>query len=566
MATCNAECTRRQHGPEWLRFAPGGALIGLVLIAYLPALAAGWVWDDDVHVTNNETLRSVDGLRRIWSEPGATPQYYPLVFSTFWIEYQLWGNQATPYHLTNVLLHGLNAWLIWRVLSTLQIRGAWVAAAVFALHPVHVESVAWVTERKNLLSGLLYLCALLAGWQWVTARTRGWYLAGFAAFVAALLSKTVTCTLPAVLLVLIWWRQGRVTRRDWLCLSPWFAVALSFGLLTIWMEKTFIGARGPAWSLSVLQRFLIAAAALGFYAGKLVWPWPLIFIYPRWQVDPTAATWYLGPAAVLAVVVGLWLLRRRLGTGPLVAVLLFAGTLFPALGFFDIYPFRYSFVADHFQYLASVPLIALAASAGASVLAGRRAAPVLAGGLLVVLALMTCCRSMDYWSEETLWQDTLAKHADCSVAHARLGMILYEKRQYGAAAEHFREVVRLNPDSALDRLRLANLVAGAGRFEEAVVEYRTVLTMEPDSEEACLALAATLSRMGRHNEAANEVESMLRRHPDSAGLHFGLGAVRAEQGRLEQAIEHFSTAHRLDPSNELTSRALEGVQRARNER
>jgi Flp pilus assembly protein TadD len=561
MTPPDAERISRPHGPEWQRFLPGGALVCLVLIAYIPALAAGWVWDDDDHVTNNEALRSVDGLRRIWSYPGATPQYYPLVFSTFWVEYNLFGNNATPYHLANVLLHGLNAWLVWRILVRLQVPGAWFAAAVFALHPVHVESVAWVTERKNVLSGMLSLAAILAYLHSLTARSRGWYLVASAAFLAALLSKTVACTLPAVLVLLTWWRQGRVTRRDWLLLGPWFAAGLGFGILTIWVEKHYIGASGPAWSLSATQRFLIASAALTFYAGKLAWPWPLIFVYPRWQVDAAGAKWYVALAAVVVVVVGLSLLRHRLGRGPLVAVLLFAGTLFPALGFFDIYPFRYSFVADHFQYLASVPLIALAASAGACLLAGRRAAPVLAGGLLVALAALTCRRTMDYASEQTLWEDTLAKHADCSVAHARLGIILFDEGRYRAAAEHLREVVRLNPDSVMDRFRLANLLARTGRREEAVVEYRALLARTPDWEGACLALVKTLSQLGRHDEAATEIETMLREHPDSARLHFGLGIVRAEQGQVKEAIEHLSTAERLDPTDPLARRALEALRR-----
>jgi len=564
--TLGGRSTSLQPRPEWLQFAPGSALVCLVLISYIPVLSDGWVWDDDDHVTNNETLRSIDGLGRIWCKPGATPQYYPLVFTTFWVEYQLWEDDAAPYHFTNVLLHALNTLLVWRILLRLQIRRAWFAAALFAVHPVHVESVAWITERKNVLSGLMYLTSLLAYLHFLTTRSRGWYLAAFAAFIAALLSKTVTCTLPAALMVIIWWRQGRISWRDFLLLVPWFVVGLSFGLFTIWVEKNFIGAKGSDWSLSTVQRFSIAGTALWFYAGKLIWPWPLMFIYPRWQVDPTDPTWCVGPAAAAAVFISLWLLRGRLGRGPLVAVFLFAITLFPALGFFDVYPFRYSFVADHFQYLASVPLLALAASAGVSALSGRQAAPVVAVGILLILAITTCQRTLDYSSEESLWQDTVTKHADCSVAHARLGMILFEKRQYIEAADHFRVVVRLNPDSAIERFRLANLAAAAGRKEEAVAEYRTYLKMDPDSEAACIALARTLSQLGRHGEAADELESMLRRHPNIPTLHFGLGIVRAEQGQLNEAIEQVSIALQLDPSNDVFKRALEAMQRARKER
>jgi Tfp pilus assembly protein PilF len=545
---------------------PAIALVALVLLAYLPALAAGWVWDDDAHVTHNEALRSLDGLRRIWLQPGATPQYYPLVFSTFWIEYHFWGPFAPPYHLLNILLHGLNASLIWRILSHLHLRGAWFAAALFALHPVHVESVAWVTERKNVLSGFFFLSALLAYLQFETTRLRGWYIAASAAFVAALLSKTVTCTLPAVLLLLLWWRHGRVTRSDWLYLLPWLAAGLCFGLVTIWMEEYFVGASGAAWSLTAIQRFLIAGNALLFYAGKLLWPIPLLFIYPRWQVDAASPMWYVGPVVVLAVVAGLWLLRRRLGRGPLVAVLIFAGTLFPALGFLDVYPFRYSFVADHFQYLASISLLALAAAAGAAVLGGRWPARVLAGLLLLVLAVLTCRRSVDYYSEQTLWEDNLAKYPDCSVAHARLGVLLADRGQYRKAADHFHEVVRLHPDSLDDRLKLANYTESAGRLEEAVVEYRTVLGMAPDRIAASTDLARCLCLMGRFDEAARELEAALRLHPEDANVHCSLGLIRADQGRFDQAIAHVETATRLDPNNRTYQNVLAAMRQAQKKR
>jgi Flp pilus assembly protein TadD len=537
--------------------------MGLVLVAYLPAMTAGWVWDDDDHVTKNAALHDFEGLRRIWLEPGATPQYYPLVFSSFWVEYQLWQDRAGGYHVVNVVMHALNAWLVWHVLSALQVRGAWFAAAVFALHPVHVESVAWVTERKNVLSGLLYLASLSAFLQFQATRARKWYAIAFVAYLAALLSKTVTCSLPAVLILLTWWREGRVTRRDWLLLAPWFALGLGFALLTIWMEKTFIGASGSAWSLTAVQRCLVAGNAIAFYLGKLIWPSPLIFIYPRWDIDPADAAWYIAPVLVVGVILCLWLLRGRLGRGPLVAVLIFAGTLVPALGFFDIYPFRYSFVADHFQYLASVPLIALAAAGLASLPSMPRAAPAMGTGLLLLLGVMTCRRTLDYRSEQRLWEDTLAKYADCSVAHARLGMILADREHYAAAADHFREVVRLNPESAADRLRLANLALAAGQLDEVVTQHRALLTDDPDSVSGWLMLARALMQLGRPDEAAEELSKALGRHPNDAGLHIAMGLARAEQRQLDQAIEHVSTAIRLDPSSESSRRLLQVLQQAR---
>ena len=342
-------------------------LIAAVLAAYGPALRGGFVWDDPRYVTENPVLTEPSGLYRIWFDVGATVQYYPLVFTSFWIESRLWGLQPLGYHLVNVLLHAANAVLVWRVLRRLSVPGAWLAAGIFALHPVHVESVAWITERKNVLSGLFYLTALLAYLRFAppdgegSARGRPWrfYALAVGLFACALLSKTVTCSLPAAIALLLWWRRGRIGRSDALALLPLFAVGAALALTTIWLEKHNVGAQGQAWELSVVQRCLIAGRALWFYAGKLVWPLPLIFTYPKWQIDAGQWWQYLFPAGAVALPLGLWVLRRRIGKGPLVAALCFAGTLLPALGFVDVYPMRYSYVADHFQYLASIAPIAL---------------------------------------------------------------------------------------------------------------------------------------------------------------------------------------------------------------
>ncbi|MDM7913692.1 MAG: O-GlcNAc transferase, partial [Candidatus Eisenbacteria bacterium] len=357
-------------------------LIGLIvagtLLAYAPAMRAGFLWDDDDHVTENVALRSLGGLARIWLEPGATPQYYPLVHTSFWIEYHLWGTSPLGYHLVNVLLHVTVALLFGLALSRLSVPGAWWAAAFFALHPVHVETVAWITERKNLLSALFYLLALLAwlrghpigenkplaggGTASSSAHPGSWILA-FVFFLASLLTKTVTASFPVAILLLHWWKEGRIGRRLLASLAPFFVAGFLLGLQTVSIERRIVGAQGEEWNLSPLARTAIAGRALWFYLAKLIAPVRLSFIYPRWDVESLRWIATLAPLAFAATIAALWFLRRRIGRGPLVACLFFAGTLFPALGFFDVYPFRYSFVADHFQYHASLGAIAFAAAA-----------------------------------------------------------------------------------------------------------------------------------------------------------------------------------------------------------
>ena len=357
-------------------WAPGVLLVLLSAIVYWPTLGNRFVWDDDDYVQENGTLSSTAGLNAIWSDPAATPQYYPLVHTSYWIEHAFWGLNPRGYHIDNLLLHAAAALLVWRLLVCLAVPGAWLAAAIFAIHPVEVESVAWITERKNVLSCVFALSSMLAYLRFApptllaptaprnTARRvdGAFYVLAFVLYVAALLSKTVTATVPAVLLVIYWWKQGTFSWREAARLLPFFAVGLAFSAVTISLEKTQVGAVGESWNLSPVERVLIAGRAVWFYAGKLAWPHPLIFFYPRWIIDATVAWQYLFPAAAVGAIIALWLARRRIGRGPLAALLIFMGVLTPALGFFNVYPFQYSFVADHFQYHASIALIALAAA------------------------------------------------------------------------------------------------------------------------------------------------------------------------------------------------------------
>ena len=365
---------------SWRRdFGAAALVFAATLIAYFPALRGGLIWDDDFHVTK-PLLRSLHGLGLIWFHVGETPQYYPLLHSAFWVEHRLWGDAVLGYHLVNVLLHATSACLFGLILKKLLVErvapnplvglsgrisvlGATrstflgtplVGALLFALHPVCVESVAWISEQKNTLSTVFYLLSALAFLEF--DRTRKWagYFLATGLFVLALLSKSVTATLPAALLVVFWWQRGRLSwKRDIAPLLPWLAIGAASGLFTAWVEKFSIRATGAEFSLTAVQRCLVAGRVIWFYLGKLAWPVDLTFIYPRWVIDASAGWQYLFPLAFVALVAALALTCRRT-RGPLAALLLFAGSLAPVLGFFNVYPFRYSFVADHFQYLATL--------------------------------------------------------------------------------------------------------------------------------------------------------------------------------------------------------------------
>lgn len=557
-----------------------GGLVALTAAAYLPALNAGFIWDDDAYVTGNRTLRDADGLRRIWLDLGATPQYYPFTFTTFWLEYQLWGPTPSGYHAVNILLHALGAGLLWRVLYRLSVPGAWVAAAVFAVHPVHVESVAWITERKNVLSGACYLAALLVYLRFAAIgagsteqRSAGRLYAGaLLLFVLALLSKSVTCSLPAVILLLIGWKRAVVTRRDVAALLPFFVLGVVMGLLTSWMERHHVGAAGDAWSLSWIERCLVAGRALWFYAGKLVWPGELTFIYPRWDIDARDPWAWLFPTAALLVVTAAWLLRRRIGRGPLVGLLIYGGTLLPALGFINVYPMQYSFVADHFQYLASASLIALLIAAATRAWPARQpelgarstrrpllrqfATAVPTGLLLVIFVFLSRRQAGVYENLETLWRDTLAKNPACWLAHNNLGVVLREAGRTNEATHHFEQALRLKADYGLAHFNLGTLLADEGRLESAADRIRQGLRFQPDEPQALNYLGRILAAQRRPDEAIQHYLRAIAQQPDYAPALFNLGSLLADRGDNESAARYLQQGLAREPSDAVAQHRL----------
>ena len=539
------------------RFLGALLLVTLVVAAYVPALSGDFLWDDDDYVSQNDTLRGVDGLSRMWLEPRSLPQYYPLVHTTFWVEHRLFGLDTTAYHVSNVLLHGLAAVLLWRVLRRLGVPGAWLAAAVFGLHPVHVESVAWITERKNVLSAALAFGATLA---WLRAagvderregrggRARDYALAVLL-FLGGLLSKTVVASLPAVLALLLWWK-GRLDRRQALLLAPLALVGIAFGLTTAHLESVHVGAWGAKWDLSPLDRLLIAGRAVWFYAGKLVWPRPLIFIYERWEIDDRAPLQYLWPLAALALPLALWRARRRLGRGPLVAVLIFGGVLFPCLGFVDVYPFRFSFVADHFQYHASAALIALFVATVTLALSrpgARTARPLAAGVLLALLGAATWARAHAYADRRTLWTDVVEQNPDAWIAHTNLGYELYLAGEHAAATEHLERSLALFADAPETYTNLGLALEAQGRHAEAAALYAELVRRLPGNAKARHDLASALVELERLDEAESAWNEALARRPDWPEALAGLGALHARMGRLDDARRELERALQLAP-------------------
>ncbi len=553
--------------------------------AYLPAIHGGFLWDDDAHVTK-ASLWPLHGLWRIWFEVGATQQYYPVLHSAFWLEHRLWGDWTVGYHLLNVFLHATAACLFIAVLRRLAVPGALAAGLIFVLHPVCVESVAWISEQKNTLSAVFYLSSALLYLRWRESpaglpdgpgaaparqlqgsRLRGLFqpyacgcfLLATGVFLLAILTKSATATLPAALLVVCWWKRGRLDLRgDLSPLFGWFALGVASGVFTAWVEWRYIGAHGVAFDLNGAERCLLAGRAIWFYLGKLLWPAPLVFIYPRWKVDAASWTWSLYPAAVLALLGVFWRMSRKGRRGPLAASLYFCGTLFPALGFVNAYPFVFSYVADHFQYLASLGVIACVPSLTARVplraSAWRRIARLGDGKalrvgaavvLLGTLGTITWRQCRIYGNVVTLYSATLERNPECWLAHLNLGNLLLQGGRTEEAIAHYDEALRYNPGYADTRFNLGKALLQAGRYDESIPQWEAVLRLTPGDSEAHDNYGVALGRVGRMVESVEQIETAVRLNPENGVAHYNLGATLWAVGRRDEARAELEAASRL---------------------
>ena len=538
--------------PDALALLALGLLVG---VSYLPAMLwGGFVWDDHSCVTV-DPVREVSGLWQIWFSPSdlkGEGHYWPLVYTTFWLEHKLWGFAPAGYHIVNVLLHAANTVLVWHLLRRWAVPGAWGVAAVFAVHPLHVESVAWVIERKDVLSGLFYLAAALAWTRFVEQPRPQRYAGALALYAAGLLSKSIAITLPAALLLGHWWKQGRVTSTDWLRLVPFCAVGLAIAVGDLSFYRATDAKALGALDYSLTERTLIAARALWFYAGKLLWPSDLAVIYPLWTIrvaDPLAWGYLIAAGALAAA---LWHFRRPLGRGPLAGALFFAVTLSPVLGFVNYGYMQYAFVADRFQYLAGIGVMAVvigAVSAGVRRLPSGWQKGALGGAavILAVLGLLTWRQASIYRDDETFYRHIIALNPQARPAHLNLGSTLYKQARYEEALGIARIAVEQDPELAKAHANLGAILNGLGRAAEAEIHLRRAVALGPNYAKAHANLGVVLSALGRTEEAETRLRRAVALDPDYAKAHANLGVVLNGLGRAAEAETHLRRAIALDP-------------------
>ena len=542
---------------------PLAALALLAIVSYLPAMLwGGFVWDDIEHIPGEAAIRDWSGILRIWFEPNevSEPHYRPMTYTSFWLEHKLWGFAPSGYHTVNVLLHAANTILLWRILRRLTVPGALLVAAVFAVHPVHVESVAWAIERKDMLSGLFYLSAALAWLRFQERPSRGVYAAAIALFAAGVLAKNMAVTLPAALLILQWFRNGRLTTRDVRRTAPFFGVALAF----IALDLSLVSSATPAeFHYSIAERVMIASRAIWFYAGKLLWPLDLVVIYPHWDTPlgspldwgarAIAAAW-AGAAALAALAGALWLLRERIGRGPLAGLAFFAVTLSPALGFIDHTYMLFSFVADRYQYLASIGLTALLVGA-ATHASGRlpelwrKGALALAVGVLVLLGTLTWQQSRVYSDQITFFAHITERSPTSVGAHLNLANALRDAGRLDEARDAGRIAVAQRPDNFDAYGNLVQILIDGGEAGEALDVALEAAESFPGEARAPGHIGLALVHLGRSDEAAAEFERALELDPRYADARLGLGVVRLSQQRHEEALEQLQHVTELTPGN-----------------
>lgn len=496
-------------------------LVALVFVVYRPALSGGFIWDDDLYLTDNPLIAAVDGLRDFWFSTKAI-DYYPLSSSVLWLEWRLWGVHAPPYHAVNVAIHALNALLVVALLRRLRVPGAWLAGAVFAVHPVAVEAAAWIAQMKSLLALLFSLASILAFLRAEEERRPGWFAAALVCFAASLLSKTSQVALPVVFLVLAWWRRGRIGAADVRRAAPFFALALAAGLVTIWFQSRHAIGTFDVHPEGFAARLAGAGWVTLFYLSKAVLPVHLVAVHPRWHVDPTQPLHWQPLAVAILLAAAAWFIRVD-GRRPLFAAgAVFVLMLAPVLGFLDIGFMQYSLVADHWQY-GALPAVLGPLAAGLMRL-GRvrhvvdgRTVPIIAVCWLTAFAAMAHHRARVFSTQWHLWTDNIIKAPGVARGWSGLGAVLLVDGDREEARTALERALALDANDVNALMNLGVLRARAGDPTNAIALLQRAVSLTPEDLTARVNLGILLGNEGRHREAVEQFAAIVAVAPRFAG-------------------------------------------------
>ncbi|MBN1384658.1 MAG: tetratricopeptide repeat protein [Elusimicrobia bacterium] len=493
-------------------------MVILTFTVYFPAIRGGFVWDDYKSFVNNPLVVRPDGLKQIWFST-KNMDYWPLTYTTFWLERRVWGLNPAGYHLINVTLHTINAILIWLLLTRLGVRWAWLAAAIFALHPVNVESVAWITERKNVLSGMFYFLTIFTYLKFDYDKNRRWYIISIILFILALLSKTSTVMLPVVLLLCHWWLYNSIRKKDIYEIIPFFGLSVLMSYVTLWFAQNRSIRGVEIWTAGLPERIILAGKNFWFYLGKIFFPYKLTFVYPRWTTEPDMIISYIPVTAVLITGILLWRKRQKWAKPLFMGFGYFGVTLLPVLGFFNVYFMRYSFAADHWQYLANIGIIALAISGIALFSEKIKSLSYIAGiPIIITLGILTWKQELIYKNEETLWLDTINKNPGTFMAHNNLGVIYSKRNEHEKAFKEYQKAIELNHNDAETHINLGNFYFDYQKnYPKALLEYKKAIALKPND----------------------------------AGMHYNLGLLYYSAKQYKKALREFKIVLNLNPDYKL---------------
>ena len=556
---------RPKRGSESLRpWHWGLILFALVVAVYLPVWGAGYIWDDDQVLTANPVIVGPGELADIWTTKAA--DICPLTLTTFWLEHAIWGLTPLPYHVVNVLFHAGAAVALWQVLRRLAVPGAWLGAALWALHPVQAESVAWITEMKNTESGLFFLLSILFFIPTLKQEILPWRAYTLTLLFAALAiaSKSSAVVLPVMLLLVAWWLEGRWQWRNLGRVAPIFFLSALAAAVSIWTQ-----AAGGAnnWAQSWPARFVTAGDAVWFYLGKLLWPDPLMLIYPRWHIDAAQGLGYIPLVGVVTLSIALIGGRKEVAVRAcLFAWACFLIALLPVLGFANMTFFRHSFVADHLQYLAAMAPLALAGASLARLaefapLPVPRLWPALGAGLLLVLGAVSWQRAAIFQSQESLWSDNVSKNPDCWDGYVNLGNIAFARGDLDGAARLYEKTVALNPNNGAVYSDLGNVSLTRHQYDQAIAEFKRALELDPGHGQVLSNLGMAYYFKGDLDAAIDTFHQALRLDPAMAPVHNNLGLALEKKGDVADAAAEFQAAVQLKPDFASAQQNLADAQR-----
>ncbi len=591
--------------PAWLQFLIGAlALLLLTQISYWPLHTAGYIWDDAGWLVHNHFAHHWRGLWSIWLNPKASIQYYPLVFTAFVVQWHLWGADAFCYHLVNIFLQGINAILLWRILVKLNLRGAWIVAAIWAIHPVQVETVGWVVEQKSLLSAFFLFPAILA-WirfadlpgtrpataPFLTAREWRFYILGTLAYVLSLLAKTDACAIPVVLLFVQGWKRWPLRRRDVLLLIPWLLFGFLAALMTIHIEHGQAGAHGHIFHFTIPQHLIIAGKDLWFYPFKLFWPWPMMEVYPRWHLHHVALWQWIFPLSAFAVPLILLALSGKIGRGPFVGVAVYGLLISPLLGFIAFYTEIYTFVADHYQYLACIGIIILVTQTAAWILdqaaepshdapadssapgdhaaqaqpgmvghSSSRLAIAVSALVLLILGSITWAQSEVYTPPLRVWTHDLKYNPTCWVAMEQVGThdFVHGRMAEGLALLHKANQLSHGEDLVVTS-DLGDAYRALHQYARAIPYYRRSLDDAGIQPPTIRHLVECYEALGDWHQAYADMLRAVKLLPHSVVLQTQLADILSAARHPKRAIPHYQIAIKYEPTD---TKALFGLAQA----